>query len=84
MRLTVCRTGDARGPTTVRRSLRGETRLNRIDNFGRQADCAPPAGVDYDFWLGPAPKRPFNHQVVGDEAANARVTRPYRSPWNLA
>ncbi len=24
------------------------------------ADANPPAGVDYDFWLGPAPKRPFN------------------------
>jgi predicted dehydrogenase len=24
------------------------------------ADSAPPAGVDYDMWLGPAPKRPFN------------------------
>jgi predicted dehydrogenase len=24
------------------------------------ADSAPPAGVDYDFWLGPARKRPFN------------------------
>ena len=23
-------------------------------------DSDPPAGVDYDFWLGPAPKRPFN------------------------
>jgi predicted dehydrogenase len=23
-------------------------------------DKAPPAGVDYDFWLGPARKRPFN------------------------
>jgi predicted dehydrogenase len=23
-------------------------------------DSAVPAGVDYDFWLGPAPKRPFN------------------------
>lgn len=23
-------------------------------------DSAPPAGVDYDLWLGPAPKRPFN------------------------
>jgi len=26
----------------------------------RVADSEPPAGVDYDFWLGPAPKRPFN------------------------
>ena len=23
-------------------------------------DSAPPAGVDYDLWLGPAPRRPFN------------------------
>ncbi|GGW27030.1 NADH-dependent dehydrogenase [Arenibacter certesii] len=23
-------------------------------------DTLPPAGVDYDMWLGPAPKRPFN------------------------
>lgn len=23
-------------------------------------DSEPPAGVDYDFWLGPAPKKPFN------------------------
>ncbi|MDX2250054.1 MAG: Gfo/Idh/MocA family oxidoreductase [Bacteroidia bacterium] len=23
-------------------------------------DSQPPEGVDYDFWLGPAPKRPFN------------------------
>jgi predicted dehydrogenase len=23
-------------------------------------DSAPPQGVDYDMWLGPAPKRPFN------------------------
>jgi predicted dehydrogenase len=23
-------------------------------------DAPVPAGVDYDFWLGPAPKRPFN------------------------
>ncbi len=23
-------------------------------------DSPAPAGVDYDFWLGPAPKRPFN------------------------
>ncbi len=25
-----------------------------------QPDSAAPAGVDYDMWLGPAPKRPFN------------------------
>jgi len=25
-----------------------------------QPDSAPPAGVDYDMWLGPAQRRPFN------------------------
>jgi predicted dehydrogenase len=24
------------------------------------ADAAPPAGLNYDLWLGPAPQRPFN------------------------
>ena len=31
----------------------------RID-IGKPADSNPPMGVDYDRWLGPAPKRPFN------------------------
>ena len=26
----------------------------------RIADSSPPAGIDYDMWLGPAPQRPFN------------------------
>jgi hypothetical protein len=29
-------------------------------SIGNPPDSAPPAGVDYDMWLGPAPKRPFN------------------------
>lgn len=29
-------------------------------NLGKPADREPPPGVDYDFWLGPAPKRRFN------------------------
>jgi predicted dehydrogenase len=28
--------------------------------IGRVPDSEPPANVDYDLWLGPAPKRPFN------------------------
>jgi predicted dehydrogenase len=32
----------------------------RQGSIGHPADGAPPAGVDYDMWLGPAPKRPFN------------------------
>jgi predicted dehydrogenase len=29
-------------------------------SIGNPADGSPPAGIDYDVWLGPAPKRPFN------------------------
>jgi predicted dehydrogenase len=28
--------------------------------LGNPPDAAPPGGCDYDFWLGPAPLRPFN------------------------
>ena len=34
--------------------------LDWLPSIGKVADCPPPAGVDYDFWLGPAPQRPFN------------------------
>jgi predicted dehydrogenase len=30
------------------------------DTIGKKPDSPVPAGVDYDMWLGPAPKRPFN------------------------
>jgi predicted dehydrogenase len=29
-------------------------------NIGHAKDGPPPPGVNYDLWLGPAPKRPFN------------------------
>jgi predicted dehydrogenase len=31
-----------------------------MGNIAPVADSEPPATVDYDLWLGPAPKRPFN------------------------
>jgi predicted dehydrogenase len=34
--------------------------LDWIKPIGNPPDGMPPAGVDYDFWLGPAPERPFN------------------------
>lgn len=33
---------------------------SRQGSIGKPADSDPPPGVDYDTWLGPAPKRPFN------------------------
>jgi predicted dehydrogenase len=32
----------------------------RDNNLGHPPDSEPPAGLDWDLWLGPAPKRPFN------------------------
>ncbi|MFO0869409.1 MAG: Gfo/Idh/MocA family oxidoreductase [Pirellulales bacterium] len=33
---------------------------SRQGAIGKPADSPPPAGIDYDLWLGPAPQRPFN------------------------
>ncbi len=30
------------------------------DGIGNPPDSEPPPDIDYDMWLGPAPKRPFN------------------------
>jgi predicted dehydrogenase len=35
------------------------------DGIGHTPDSAPPAGLDWDMWLGPAPKRPFNQNRFG-------------------
>jgi predicted dehydrogenase len=40
--------------------VRGWAWLDWLPSLGRPADGDPPTGADYDFWLGPAPKRPFN------------------------
>ncbi len=44
----------------------GKVKMSKAWNVQRHShrkpgpDAAVPAGVDYDLWLGPAPKRPFN------------------------
>ena len=42
------------------RSVRNWVYLDWKGETPHQPDKAPPAGVDYDMWLGPAPERPFN------------------------
>ena len=34
--------------------------LDWLPSIGHKPDGQPPAGVDYEFWLGPAPERAFN------------------------
>ena len=40
----------------------------------KQADAAPPAELDYNFWLGPAPERSYN---AGHVHYNFRYLRDY-------
>jgi predicted dehydrogenase len=61
----------------------GEVRYVRIWNFqnlypngiGREPDSTPPAGLDWDLYLGPAPLVPFNR---------ARFLGTYRWFWDYA
>ena len=41
-------------------SVRMTAFRNVMPGFGRPADADPPDDLDYDFWLGPAPKRRYN------------------------
>ncbi len=61
----------------------GEVRFVRIWNYsnlypegiGRADDSDPPPGLDWDFYLGPAPKVPFNRK---------RFLGTYRYFWDYA
>jgi predicted dehydrogenase len=57
----------------VRSGELGEVRFVRVWNYmsrfpeglGRVPDSEPPAGLDWDFYCGPAPMRPFNAKRFG-------------------
>ena len=41
-------------------SARAAAFRNIMPGFGSPPDSSPPTDFDYDMWLGPAPKRPYN------------------------
>ena len=53
----VVRSG-ALGPITAVRNLCAMN--DNSEGLGSPPDSDPPPGLDWDFWLGPAPKAPFN------------------------
>ena len=55
--------------------------LTRREGFGNPPDGEPPAGLDWDMWLGPAPKRPFNPIRWGVKAATFPTFRYF---WDYA
>lgn len=56
----------AKAAEVLASGILGEIKMTKAWNCQRQenpkpiADTDPPKGVDYDLWLGPAPKRAFN------------------------
>lgn len=49
--------GGALGPIL---SVRIDEHRNVMPGFGRPADCDPPPELDWEMFLGPAPRRPYN------------------------
>ncbi len=53
------------------------------DGIGNPPDSDPPAGLDWDMWLGPAPKVPYNWNRfgVGDRWSTFRYFYDYANGW---
>jgi len=53
------------------------------EGIGNPPDSDPPPGLDWDMWLGPAPKVPFNWNRfgVGDRWSTFRYFYDYANGW---
>jgi predicted dehydrogenase len=60
--------------------------LTEPEGIGNPPDGDPPAGLDWDMWLGPAPKRPFNANRWGvhPEMGEHRPFPWFRYFWDYA
>jgi predicted dehydrogenase len=76
----------------VREGLLGQVTFVRTWNYGNSfpdghgnpPDGEPPAGLDWDMWLGPAPKVPFNANRFGvapDRWSTFRYFYDYANGW---
>ena len=66
------------GDITFCRTFQSAT--SKKEGFGNPPDSDPPPGLDWDMWLGPAPKRPFNANrwgVLGDRFPTFRYFWEY-------
>jgi predicted dehydrogenase len=72
----IVKSGDLGDITFCRTFQSGTTKK---EGEGNPPDSAPPAGLDWDLWLGPAPKRPFNTNRwgVGDRWSTFRYFWDY-------
>ena len=76
----VIRSGDLGQITFVRTWNYG---LAEPEGIGNPPDSAPPSTLDWDRWLGPAPKRPFNANRFGVDPDDRYYSR-FRMFWDYA
>lgn len=73
----------------IREGLIGDVTFVRTGNYGYMPsvgigappDAEPPAGLDWDLWLGPAPKRPYNANRFG---VDPKAFSHFRWFWDYA
>ena len=62
-------------------AMRSSAVLAKREGYGNPPDSEPPAGLDWEMWLGPAPKVPFNANRWGVEKATFPTFRYF---WDYA